>query len=114
MNARQILQAALDRFGPNGEHWTKGAFERDGSFCTVGSLREDIRHGDSEFFNKPEYLMAKKLLSVQVKALTGNEYHGPMSLMSFNDAHETTFHDVRRVFQKAINQAAHRVIYKVA
>lgn len=111
MNARQILQSALDRFGPNGEHWTKGAFERDGSFCTVGSLREDIRHGDSEFFNKPEYLMAKNLLAVQVKALTGNEYQ---SLMSFNDAAETTFAAVRRVFQKAINRAAHRVIYKVA
>lgn len=117
MNARQILQSALDKLGPNGEHWQRFNFKsRDlsgnYSYCTVGALQEvvDAEHNPG-YYREKEYMKARNLLQRQVILATGGLRTG---VMSFNDHGAKSFADVRRIFQKAINRAAHRVIYRVS
>lgn len=112
MNARQILQKTLDLLGPNGEHWCKHAYKTgDGSFCSYGALCESVLNDPDRFHAGSEYTKARLILATQVKLARPN---WKSDIIDFNDNTETTFADVRRVFQKAINRAAHRVIYKVA
>ena len=86
----EILEAALERLGPNGERWFQGdANGPNGSRCALGAIDD----GGRIEFSGPIF-----------SALTGmlEEAIGGTAVVPWNDDPSRTFEDVRAAFQKAI------------
>ena len=93
MTIKKILQKALESLGPNGENWaqeTENVRGHTGKTCAYLAIQ---RTADSEWFLADQHF--RKLLP----ASSGG------SIVEFNDSPETTFEDVKTLFEKAIDSA---------
>lgn len=93
MTAKEILQAALIAFGPEGEHWIKGYSQEEGKACAIHTCWRVSHPGP---YNG-EFIKATEIL---IKALPENS---PRSTIGFNDSATTTFPDIKAWFERAIN-----------
>lgn len=109
--ALSVLREALDLLGPNGEHWTKGTYEdSDGNYCMIGAItkatygfvyQDTGRLGDVDERATIFQITRRYLLQAALASSPGVRLH----LTKFNDFSETTFEDVRQVFERAIQLA---------
>jgi hypothetical protein len=102
---RRILKRVLKLFGPEGEHWTKGAMaqgkNRHGismsratkncKFCLSGAIRF-VAKGETEAE------LARKALEYPLAAL------GYYSIIGFNDQPWRDFEDVKHVLKSTIER----------
>lgn len=125
MKASEILAKALEIWGPKGEHWLKGDLEytsREGNsmFCLYGGMgmaainracynyeARDLLDAESEFPLTDEqqetlhnYDIAVHKVSQVINSRYNNEYQG--DIVSFNDANERTFSEVKGVVCEAL------------
>jgi hypothetical protein len=97
MKTSEVLRAALEKLGPNGENWAKGTFLRtrwfglrQPSHCAIGAMIA---------VHKFWWPAADTFRA----ALCEMGFHGTPAM--FNDAPERTFSDVKAAFLKAISLA---------
>jgi hypothetical protein len=83
----QTLRQVLRLFD-GGRKWTKGTFERNGSYCLLGAVNRVTGTGE-------RYIHDVK------RALARHTPEG-YGLMNFNDDEKTKFDDVRRLIQRTI------------
>jgi hypothetical protein len=102
MNPSEILIAGLDLLGPEGQHWTQGAYQSFNSdgicFCSLGAIRQ-AAFGRTYFISSIEYQQyrdAKKTL----ESLTT---YGAVA--DWQDDRSRTFPEVKEVFLIAIKMA---------
>jgi hypothetical protein len=105
----KVLETAREFLGENGESWTRGELARDAQgrrvelyktenlpsvaqVCMLGAIRVGAMKIGLDFSDDKVY-RAKELV---------REATGTTTIPEFNDAPSTTFKDVRRVFDKAI------------
>lgn len=93
---KKQLQAALDLFGENGEYWTKGAYMTStGKYCATGACVQINR-----------YNAALNSLSFGGNLRTFiQKTNNIVNLTEYNDRHETTFADIKALFERAIAAA---------
>lgn len=107
--ALSVLREALDLLGPHGEHWTKGTYEdSDGNYCALGAITKatyGFVYPDPGY----QYIGLDRAHTFQdvrlylCRALPPGD--GWKSIAKFNDFSETTFEDVRQLFERAIQLA---------
>jgi hypothetical protein len=103
---KRILEEALALFGPNGENWTKGSYAKNRhglrvnvdsttacKFCAMGAI---MRVNPKPFGHLSD-------ASAQLqKALTKLHKRTDNFLIEYNDHKTTTFNDIQKVYQTAI------------
>jgi hypothetical protein len=99
--ASEVLRLALEKLGPNGENWIKGALytAADGfvdcdvteaaNFCSLGAI--EAASGTTDIRKAEKYL--------------SSAIHGWSWVDNWNDAEERTFPEVKAAFEKAISLA---------
>jgi hypothetical protein len=99
MALKEQLQAALDLFGPNGEHWSKGYYAH-----TVAG--EEVEYDNNKAC---KWCCAGALLRAHVPnrgwILLEKHLKKHCSLAVFNDDPHTKFAGVKALFKKAIKEA---------
>jgi hypothetical protein len=92
MTAKEFLQKTLDSFD-NGNKWQKFWFKRDNRYCVVGAFTEQKKHTGIFFDSRLAICALQAVLPAPFICLT-----------KFNDAPETTFEDVKRLFENAMER----------
>jgi hypothetical protein len=98
MTVSEHLERALATFGPNGEHWTKGngtLSPQRPFYCTLSAIAKLYLHKD-----KDEYVVAR----IKARKYLGSALGNP-KLADWNDNPNTTWNDVKALFEKAISLA---------
>ena len=91
---RNVLTAALESLGPEGERWVKNAFiTQTGSRCMMGAVEVQ----DTPMFSRCD---ADLYLKHAIHMRTGKW----LTIPHFNDALTTSFSDVKAVFEGALFQ----------
>lgn len=98
MTVKEGLQKALELLGPNGENWCKGDEDHNisqfpGKFCAMTSL-------GAACGAKHAFYEARSIL-YQVCPIDAESGQ----VVSYNDFPETTFADIKSLFEKAIAAA---------
>lgn len=93
LTPKEILQKALESFGPNGENWVKTASQRGTERCMVTAIGNVLDSCAEEYITALQTLHEVVLRQSNTHAFTSN----------FNDDPATTFADVKAVYQKAID-----------
>ncbi len=87
LKASDILKKALDKFGPNGEHWGQHAYQhghgRTATYCALGAIWKASRDSDKG---------AAEFLSRVIRG----------GVTAWNDRQGRKFADVRAKFKEAI------------
>lgn len=112
MTVKEGLQAALDKLGPNGETWAKGRPIQEASFDAVGGTVPDgflcamTACGEATgvvlglgLTNVDLFKSMRSVLEAQLPEKFVRSFGG---VVPFNDAPETTFADVKALFERAI------------
>jgi hypothetical protein len=115
MTVKEGLQAALAAFGPNGEGWGKGpevgsCFSPEGTkVCALTAAGAVSRGGKSvqtpesnDLFVKMKKLLHAHLPSGHTQVI---DFNDDTQVIDFNDAPETTFEDIRALYNRAIEAA---------
>lgn len=112
MKSSEVLQKALDLFGPDGECWIKGDYQIEGKhgwwrkvlhievcdkFCSIGAIREAMHMGIAENYNA--YIKARNYLQEAVPSSSKGDVVG------FNDNSLTEWPQVKAMFEEAIAAA---------
>lgn len=105
MKTSEVLNAALEKFGPKGERWTKGAYARNSAdnkcnefsseavcFCSLGAIR--VVSGIVDDDSKAVVMLSEAILETY-----------ELDTVEFNDNPNREFADVARMFLYAIAKA---------
>ena len=91
----EVLASALEKFGPNGEHWIKGyEHSRKGGedrYCMIGAIKASTRNAN----------LIDEADRIVRDVLPTGYYSVPM----YNDAGKTDFAAVKSAMCKAVNKA---------
>lgn len=99
------FRAALEWFGPNGERWGKGEFVLpNGTRCAYGALAE-VLNVDIQSIGALPFIYEDQI-DAAAEALYPDRWgdeglYGPRKTAAVNDHDETTFDDIRVIFEKA-------------
>lgn len=102
MQVREVLQKALEAFGPNGENWAKGMEALDRPKCCVTLAFSGVRGDTSEALNF--FLKCSGF---------GEGYRSIQTAELWNDIPERTWPEVKELFEKAIESAPGTDRYEV-
>lgn len=104
LTAQEVLRTALNLMNNGGEHWVKGKFEYDlpsgeKAYCSVGALNKVIYYSGRLAASSLETMKAFSALNFVLR----KEYVStPDYIIQFNDNPSTTWKDIKRVFEEAI------------
>jgi hypothetical protein len=90
--ASEVLRLALEKLGPNGEHWIKGAYKRGETYCARGAV----------FYSVDEASSVTAPCGYLTRAVAASDL---LPFENWNDAPERTFPEVKAAFEKAISLA---------
>lgn len=100
MTPQEVLLQSLELMNDEGKHWIKHRISdklEDGSmgFCSIGAIIE-AGDGDPRLIDEAIDLIYGPIL----------KENGIVTITQWNDAPETTWEDVKRVFQSAVGVKA--------
>lgn len=76
-------------FGPNGEHWRKGAYWDGGNMCLIGALEQVMACDCDVVVGGPEYLLLCRAIGPRTTVVE-----------RYNDRPQRTFKDIQRVLNR--------------
>ncbi len=104
MNEQNPFRKALDWFGPNGERWAKGGFVLGDARCAYGGLALVLGVDVEETDRLPSPY--EEIIDSTAQALFPDRWTEDWIVparktASVNDHPDTTFDDIRTLFEKA-------------
>lgn len=98
MNPIQLLQRALALFGPDGQNWVNHCPRGDGKECVMTAIN---RTYDPDEINLEKHDAARLALTHSIPKGYSTK-HDVLTLTKFNDNPNTTFQDIKVLFETAI------------